>query len=61
MNHVGNQSRTYTRKSGVKQKQERINWQELSRLAAEGARRVEAKYGRYVEPARLDMRARECI
>jgi len=56
----GSESKAYSIKSGVRERHERVNWQELAKLAAEGALRVEAKYGRYVEPARLDVRAREC-
>jgi hypothetical protein len=53
-------SQAYDYKSGVRQKTERISWEKLAKLADEGARRVEEKYGRYVEPSRVDMRAREC-
>lgn len=60
MKQIGSQSRAYKTKSGVREKRERINWEELAKLAAEGARRVEEKYGRYVEPERIFVRAREC-
>jgi hypothetical protein len=53
-------SRAYKSRSGVREKSDKVNWQELSRLADEGLRRVEAKYGRYVEPSRIMVRARDC-
>lgn len=57
---VAARSRAYKSKSGIRANPDKVNWGELAKLAAEGARRVEEKYGRYVEPERIFVRAREC-
>lgn len=49
MKRIGANSRVYKSKAGVKEKSDIINWKELARMAEEGAKRVEEKYGKYVE------------
>lgn len=54
-------SRAYKYKSGVLAKTEKVNWAKLAKLADQGLKRVEAKYGRYVEPQRIYAPARDCV